>query len=541
VAGLGHRTSRRVASAQARAHLAWELRQLHRLAEDLGPQAQELAARLNKAKEEASELTRLNSVLDGEDAKDLQVLQGEVQSLRMVPLSVLFESYPRMVRELSKDLGKDVELTIEGENEQVDRSVLEVLSEPLLHLVRNAVDHGLETPDERAAAQKAPKGRLVLLAQREGDRLALSVQDDGKGMSAAALRAVAVKKGLLDQATADGLSDLAALDLVFLPGFSSKDTVSDVSGRGVGLDVVRQKLLGVGGEVTIETGLGRGSAFRLKVPISLALAPVLFVQVGDERVCLPASGVARAVHLEAGSLREVAGKAAVVLGDEVLPLGRLAPLLGLGPETPPKEGELALVLHGRGQTAAVLVDRVLEERVQAILPVRMILSSLPHLSGATQMADGALALVLSAAHLVGAVQGRERRLDAMLGASAERKKRLMVVDDSPLTRELLVSLLESAGYFILQAADGAEALERLSTEPVDCVVTDLEMPRVDGLELTRRVKAHPTLRSLPVVIVTTRGSDADRRRGMEAGADGYVAKGDLVRKDLADVLTRLLG
>lgn len=528
-------------NAARRRQLSRELVALHRLAEDLGPAAAELATRLGRAKELSSELNRRSSMLATEELKDLSVLAEEITALRMVPLAVLFESYPRMVRELAKDLGKELDLVVEGEDERIDRSVLDALKDPLLHLVRNAIDHGVETREARVGQGKSPRGNVLLQARREGERLVLRVKDDGMGLSAAHLREVAVRKGLLDTQSAAGLSDAAAIDLVFLAGFSSRDQVSDVSGRGVGLDVVRTKLLSIGGEVTVDTTPGKGSIFELRVPVSLTVAPVLFVQVGDERLCLTASNVVRAFTVEAGQLREVAGKPAVLVDDEVLPFSSIASLIYAAPERPASEGELVLVLRGRGQSAAIAVDRVLEERVQAVLPLKGLLARFTHLSGATPLSDGDLALVLSAPHLVATVHGRERRLGAAVNRTKEaRRQKVLVVDDSPLTRELLVSLLESVGYQIIQAPDGQQALEVLSREAVDIVVTDLEMPNVDGLELTRRLKSHATWRALPVVIVTTRGSEADRRSGMEAGADGYVTKGDLVRQDLVDVVARLL-
>jgi two-component system sensor histidine kinase and response regulator WspE len=538
---LLQRARQRELGALRRRELARELVALHRLAEDLGPAAQGLATRLGRAKELASDINRRATMLNTDELRDLSVLSGEVTALRMVPLGGLFEPYPRMVRELGRDLGKEVDLVVEGEDERVDRSVLEALSEPLLHLVRNAVDHGLEPKAERLAAGKPARGMVKLQARREGERLVLRVEDDGRGLDPAHLRAAAVRKGLVDDATARALSDVAAIDLVFLPGFSSKDSATDVSGRGIGLDVVRTRLRSVGGEVTLGGAPGRGAAFELRVPISLTVAPVLFVQVGDERLCLPASNVLRAFQVAVEQRREVAGKPALVVDDEVLPFSSVASLLFGAPERPASEGELVLVLRGRGQAAAVAVDRVLEERVQAILPLKGLLARYPHLSGATPLADGVLAMVLSAPHLVGTVHGRELRLGAMpVSRPTERRRRVLVVDDSPLTRELLVQLLEAVGYHIVQAVDGAQALEVLGREAVDIVVTDLEMPNVDGLELTRRLKSHATYRSLPVVIVTTRGSESDRRRGMEAGADGYVTKGDLVRQDLVDVVARLL-
>lgn len=532
---------RRELSGTRQRVLAKELAQLQRLAEDLGPEVQALAARLGKAKELAGDVNRLNTLIYTDEARELTVLSEEIQALRMVPLGVLFEPYPRMVRELARDLGREVELNIEGEDERIDRTVLDVLRDPLLHLVRNAVDHGLEPREERVDHGKSPRGTLTLLARREGERLVLRVEDDGRGLSAQSLRQVAVKKGLIDQPTADALTDLAAVDLVFLPGFTSKDAVTDVSGRGVGLDVVKTRLQQIGGEVTVTSTPGLGAAFELRVPLSLTVAPVLFVETGDERFCVPATNVVRALQIEAAHVREVAGRPAVSIDDVVLPYQSIASILAGAPERAVSAGEVVLVMRGRGQTAAIGIDRVLDERVQAILPLKGLLSRFGHLSGATQLPDGTLAMVLSAPHLVATAHGRELKLSTQVAAHVEvRRRKLLVVDDSPLTRELLVSLLESVGYEISQAADGAEALELLAREVVDAVVTDLEMPRVDGLELTRRLKVHPTLKNLPVVIVTTRGSEQDRRRGMEAGADGYVTKGDLVRQDLVDVVARLL-
>ncbi|MBL8911730.1 MAG: response regulator [Archangium sp.] len=538
---LHQRTRQREAVELRRRQLQRELAALHRMAEDFGPAGADLASRLGRAKDLLSDINRRNTLLNTEEMKDLTVLSEEITALRMVPLSVLFEPWPRLIRDLARDLKKEVDVTVEGEDERVDRSVLEALRDPLLHLVRNAVDHGIESPQVRAAAGKPPRGKILLQARREGERLVIRVRDDGRGLDPRGLREVAVRRGLIDRATADRLSDLASIDLIFISGFSSKDAVTDVSGRGVGLDVVRTQLVSVGGEVTVDSSPEHGSSFELRVPISLTVAPVLFVQVGDERLCLTASNVERAITVETSQLREVAGKPAIAIDDQVLPFSSVASILYAAPERPPSEGELVLVLRGRGQSAAVAVDRVLEERVQAILPLKGLLSRYAHLSGATPLSDGELALVMSAPHLVATVHGRELRLASGFEKKREVKRRkVLVVDDSPLTRELLVSLLESVGYHVVQAVDGGQAFELLNREAVDIVVTDLEMPRVDGLELTRRLKSHATLRTLPVVIVTTRGSEADRRRGMDAGADGYVTKGDLVRQDLVDVVARLL-
>jgi two-component system sensor histidine kinase and response regulator WspE len=313
----------------------------------------------------------------------------------------------------------------------------------------------------------------------------------------------------------------------------------------VGLDAVRSSLRALGGDVSVESTPSRGTRFELRVPVSLTVSPLLFVKVAEETLCLSAVHVSRALKVEASQLKEVAGRAVLEVDEQPMPFASLSALLGLAPDEVPQAGALVLVVRSQGVVAALAVDRVLEERVQAILPLKGLLARFPHLTGATTLADGRLAMVLSAAHLIASAQGAaglrvHRSATAVRSAPAPRR-RILVVDDSPLTRELIGSLLEAVGYDIIMAADGLEALDLLANTKVDLVCSDLEMPRVDGLELTRRLKAHPTHKVLPVVILTTRGGEEDRQRGLAAGADGYITKGDLVRQDLVDVVGRLLG
>lgn len=544
VTNLTQVARRRELANARRLALARELSQLAREAEDLGPAGAALAARLGTAKELAAALHRESKLLSNAELRDLGMVVEEVQTLRMLPLSVLFEPYPRMVRDLSRALGKEVELVVDGEDTRADRAVVEALREPLMHLVRNALDHGLETRVERVASDKKPRGCLTLRAAREGSRIVLRVEDDGMGLDPAQLRRVAVRKGFLDESAANALSDAAARELIFLPGFTSREVVTDLSGRGVGLDAVRTSIQGLGGDVGVESAPGWGTIFEVRVPVSLTEAPLLFIQVGQETLALSATHVSRALKVEPANLCEVAGRASLLVEGRVLPLAPLASLLGLAPERPVREGELALVVRSQGGAAALVVDRVLEERVQAILPVRGVLARFAHLTGATSLADGRLAMVLSAAYLTSSAHGtaplRLPRSAPPAGVQS-RKRRVLVVDDSPLTRELISNLLEAVGYDTVMAGDGAEALDLVDVHALDLVVTDLEMPGVDGLELTRRLKGHPAHSRLPVVILTTRGGEDDRRRGLAAGADGYITKGDLVRQDLVDVVGRLLG
>jgi len=523
--------------------LARELGQLAREAEDLGPAGSALSASLSKAKDMAAELHREAKLLANEELRDLGQVVEEVQRVRMLPLSVLFEPYPRVVRDMARELGKEVDLVVDGEDTRADRAVVEALREPLLHLIRNALDHGLESRVDRVAAGKRPKGSLTLRAAREGNRIVLRVEDDGVGLDTAMLRKVAVRRGFLDEMAAGTLTEAQARDLIFLSGFSSRDVATHISGRGVGLDAVRSAVQLLGGDVGVESAPGWGTIFEIRVPVSLTVAPLLFVKAGDETLALSAAHVTRALKLDLSSMTELAGRPALDVDGRVLPFCHLSSLLGLAPERAPLEGELVLVVRSQGATAALAVERVLEERVQAILPLRGLLGRFGHLSGATTLADGRLAMVLSAAYLTAGAHGS---LSVRLPRAAARtqevqRRRILVVDDSPLTRELISALLEAVGYDTVAAADGAEALHLLSTTHVDLVVTDLEMPGLDGLELTRQIKDHEVFNRLPVIILTTRGGEEDRQKGLAAGANGYITKGDLVRQDLVDVVKRLLG
>lgn len=541
VTGLNQAARLRQTLSVRRARWAHEVGLLAWEAERLGPSGSQLAARLVKLREEALETQREARLLLNHESKDLAGLSDQVQEISSIPVATLFEPYPRMVRDLAKELGKEVELEVDAQETKADRKVLESLRDALMHLVRNSLDHGIEPRDQRLAAGKGPKGKVGLFARREGERIVIRVEDDGAGLDPAAMRAAAVRKGIFNEAEAAALSDSQAQELVLLPGFTTRDAASDISGRGVGLDAVKSRAVGLGGEVVLDSRPGRGLAVEVRVPVSLTVAPLLVVAVGEERVCLPAASVQGALRVEREQIREVAGRGTLRVGENLYAFASLANLLLGAPLRGPQEGELALLVKAQETTVALGVDRVLDESVQPILPLKGLMKRFTYLSGATPTMEGGLALVLAASHVV-SMAGNEKGLavSPAVVSPKKQKKRVLVVDDSPLTRDLLSSLLESAGFEIASAADGVEAADLLARHPVDLVLTDLEMPRMDGLELTRHVKSDAKLRSLPVVIITSRGSDADRRRGMEAGADGYVAKGDLVRQDLVDVVARLV-
>ncbi len=516
------------------------LNEIERAGRTLWPATSVVPTKLGQLKELAAQFARENVSVDSDEERELEALTSEIQSIRMLPLGVLFESYPRMVRDLAADLSKRVALRVEGEELQVDRTVLEALRDPLLHMVRNAVDHGIESPDLRVVFGKPALGALKLEGKREGERLVLRVSDDGAGIDPKVLKEVAVKRGFFSENEALSVDDKAALELIFLPGFSSREEVTGVSGRGVGLDVVRTQLQSLGGEISVLSTLGTGTTLELRVPISLTVSPVLFVESGGECFGLAAANVIEVLPLEQLDRADAPGRVMVHWRDQLLPLIAAPSVLGLGRHSG-APATTVVIVQSKSQQVALLVDRLLEQRDQAILPLNGLLSRFAHLTGATEMPNGAVSLVIAATELVEIAYGRA----ALVQASPEVKptihrSRVMVVDDSPLTRDLLASLLSTIGYDVVSVESGSRALALLKTQPIELVVTDLEMPGMDGFTLTRAIKDDQALRGIPVLMVSTRASEQDRIRGMNAGADGYVTKSDSVRRDLTEAMRRLL-
>jgi two-component system, chemotaxis family, sensor kinase CheA len=495
---------------------------------------------LASLKDAISEQERDGVALASDEESRLEVLSEEVEAIRMVPLEVLLEPYPRMARELARDLAKSVRMTIDGEGLLVDRIVLNALKDPLMHMVRNSVDHGIETSDVRRLRGKSETGEIRIEARREGDRLLIRIADDGAGIDTVKIREIALSRGFASAQELDELDDDGTLDLLFLPGFTSRDEVSETSGRGVGLEVVRAQIRSLGGEVTIESALARGTSFEIRVPVTLTVAPVLFVVSAGERPSIPVSSVVEVVPTEQLEARLIGRKMWGLHGGERVPLISIAKALGFEVQEAWKE-PLALIMRSRGQVAAVLVDEVLEEQDQSILPLGPILKSLPHFSGATVLSDGSLSMVLAVDALVDMAYERKPAVaQASPVTSTAIRGKILVVDDSPLTRDLLAGVLQSAGHIPTVVSNAFDALALLAQKPFDLVVTDLEMPEVDGFELTRRIKTTAAFSHLGVLIVSTRASAADRAKGLEVGADAYVTKGDLIRQDLIEAVERLL-
>jgi two-component system chemotaxis sensor kinase CheA len=461
-------------------------------------------------------------------------LDEEVRRARTLPFAEACAGLERTARDVAHASGKRVRLEVHGGAQELDRTLLQGLREPLLHLVRNAVAHGVETPAARREAGKDEEGLVALTARLSGGRVQVVVEDDGRGLEIDAIRA---------QARAAGVEppedDAAAARLIFLPGLSTAAQVTAVAGRGVGLDVVRTQVEALRGTVDVSFRPGGGTRFVLEVPLTLSTLRVLLVSVSGQRFAVEGESVARLVRLAPADVREVGGRQMWVDGRALVPLASLATVLGL-PPGPPRPRPGAMVLAAGPSRAALVVDEVLAEQEVLIRGLGARVRRVRHVSGVAVLPDGHLALLLHAAALVRTAEGRGS-VPLFPAPSAKRvRQRVVLADDSLTTRTLEQSILESAGFEVVACADGAEAWERLQRLGADAVVSDVEMPRMDGFALTEAVRASPRFNRLPVVLVSARARPEDKQRGLEVGASAYLVKSAFDQTNLLETLRRLL-
>jgi two-component system chemotaxis sensor kinase CheA len=475
-------------------------------------------------------LSHLESCLRDE-THDLERLTGDLDSttreLRMVPLATLLDHFPLPLRNLARSLGRQIRFQVVGEQVEVDKALLEMLEEPLLHLLRNAVDHGVEAPEERLRAGKPAEASIRIVAGLVGQRLRLEVSDDGRGIDAAAVRRRAIALGLLDRPVADASSDSQVLRMIFAAGFSTREQVSEVSGRGIGLNIVLDVVENLGGKVEVKSVVGRGTSFDIEVPLTVAITRVVLFRVGGGIYALPAASVRTLV--EGQTLVRAEGPD----GPTVEYAGLSIPLLDLGsvldePETTHASDRIIFTQSG-ADLVALTASRDHLEREVMLKPMGKFFEKLPLVAAAVNLEEGALALVLKAAELVLLARARPKKgaLAADARGKAAEGRVVLVADDSPVVRDIIAQALRSYGLHVLVAGDGEEALALLGAHShVDLVVTDIDMPRLDGLGLVRALRSREGSKDLPVVAISMRGSELEKRAALEAGVSAYIDKSD---------------
>jgi len=467
---------------------------------------------------------------------NLAQLADHVAEARLVPLSTVFDAFPRAVREMARSQGKEVNLAIENADVGVDRSLLADVRDALVHILRNAVDHGIEAPDGRATLGKPAAGKIAIRVRVDGDMLQMVIEDDGRGIDPARVREVAVKRGLLSATQAAALADREAVELIFLNGFSTRDEVTDLSGRGVGMDVVKRKVETLGGSVAVTSRIGLGASVSLRLPQSLAMMKVLLVRLGDDVYGLPASDVEAVIRVKPEDRLEILGTLAIHHRERPIALIALGPLLGLngGPriDRPP-----AVVVRHAEDRAALVVDGFVGEREVAVKPCGGdFLKGAPYVAGTAALEDGRIAVLLQVPDLMTEVRRSAR---PVLQTEAARRLKVLLVDDSPIARATEAALVRALGHVVEEAQDGEEGIERARQGEYDIILTDVQMPKLDGFAMTRRIKSEPSLAKVPVVILSSLASPEDKRRGSDAGADAYLVKGELGVEILAQTIDRL--
>jgi len=484
--------------------------------------------------------------LDRRGTNLAQQLYDEALRCRMRPFGDAAHAYPRIVRDFARSLGKQVRLSIVGESTQVDRDILDMLDAPLGHLLRNALDHGVEPPDTRVASGKPAEATITLEARHSAGKLFISVGDDGRGIDLDALRTAILRRRLADDDTVARLSDHELLDFLLLPGFSMREQVTDVSGRGVGLDAVHEMVKTVRGTVRIVNEPGRGTRFVLQLPLTLSVIRSLLVEVGGEAYAFPLAHVRRTVELARADIDMLEGQQHFSFDGRPVGLVTAHQLLGTGSPDDAQASQPVVVIGDERETYGVAVDRFLGERMLVVQPLDRRLGKIKDVAAAALMENGDAVLILDVDDLLRSVDkavrgGQLARVQHAGSTAARRSKQVLVVDDSLTVRELERKLLEKRGYDVTIAIDGMDALNALRGANFDLVVTDVDMPRMDGIELVTLIKRDKGLNALPVMIVSYKDREEDRRRGLDAGADYYLAKSSFHDEALLDAVRDLIG
>jgi two-component system chemotaxis sensor kinase CheA len=479
----------------------------------------------------------------------VNLLEDQVRSIRLLPLSTVFALFPRMVRDLAKEQGKEAELTLEGGDITVDKRILEETKDPLMHLIRNAIDHGIELPAERERQGKPRNGTVQLRAVRENTSVLLEVSDDGRGLDPTVIRQEAKKRGLYDEATLAAMSPPQLQQLIFMPGFSTSTYITELSGRGVGLDVVQVNVERLKGTIHLESAANQGLAVQLHLPLSLTTTRLLLASAGSRLYGLPVEFIHTSRRVRERDIFTLEGRMTILLDGQPVIAARLADLL----ELPAAERAAAepdtlacIVIQAGNERLGLLADNLLAEEEVVPKPLGAPLIRVRNVSALAMLGSGEICAILNPTDLLRSAhkemrspEGGARKAELAIQNEAA-KAVVLLVEDSALIRAMEKRILEDGGYEVVTAIDGVNALNALDSRPFAAVVSDIVMPNMDGLTLTARIRAMPRHRELPVILVTTLASDEDKRRGLDAGANAYIPKPSFDQRVLLETLRRLI-
>ncbi|MFT2613808.1 chemotaxis histidine kinase/response regulator CheAY2 [Helicobacter pylori] len=477
-------------------------------------------------------LEELNQVVSSISAVTTD-LQLAVMKTRMQPVGKVFNKFPRMVRDLSRELGKSIELIIEGEETELDKSIVEEIGDPLIHIIRNSCDHGIEPLEERRRLNKPETGKVQLSAYNEGNHIVIKISDDGKGLDPVMLKEKAVEKGVISERDAEGMSDREAFNLIFKPGFSTAKVVSNVSGRGVGMDVVKTNIEKLNGIIEIDSEVGVGTTQKLKIPLTLAIIQALLVGVQEEYYAIPLSSVLETVRISQDEIYTVDGKSVLRLRDEVLSLVRLSDIFKVDAILESNSDVYVVIIGLADQKIGVIVDYLIGQEEVVIKSLGYYLKNTRGIAGATVRGDGKITLIVDVGAMMDMAKSIKINITTLMNESENTKSKnspsdyiVLAIDDSSTDRAIIRKCLKPLGITLLEASNGLEGLEMLKNgdKTPDAILVDIEMPKMDGYTFASEVRKYNKFKNLPLIAVTSRVTKTDRMRGVESGMTEYITK-----------------
>jgi two-component system chemotaxis sensor kinase CheA len=468
-------------------------------------------------------------------------LLEEMKEILMLPFSTLLETFPKFVRDLSRDQGKDIELVVSGEEIEIDRRILEEMKVVFIHLLRNAIDHGVEKPEIRLQNKKSSRGKIEIVVSRmDGNKVNILFTDDGAGIDIRALKDTLIKKGIVPSEDAGRLTEQDILAIVFQSGVSTSPIITDISGRGLGLAIVREKIEKLGGQVMLETRRNTGTSLSITLPLTLITFRGLLINVAEREFIIPTINVEKVVRVSGSEIKTVENRDTLSLNNMTVPLSKLADVLELAEKNGDTATMTVLVLASQGKRIGFVVNEVLSEQEVLIKGLSQPLVRVRNIAGTTILGSGKVAPVLNVSDLIkSATKYAVTPLKTEIAHERE-KKSILVVEDSITSRMLIKNILETSGYHVTTAVDGIDAITRLRTEKFDLIVSDVDMPRMNGFDLTAKVRSDKKLFELPVVLVTALESRADKERGIDVGANAYIVKSSFDQVNLLEVIKRLI-
>ncbi|MGL2838087.1 chemotaxis histidine kinase/response regulator CheAY2 [Helicobacter pylori] len=477
-------------------------------------------------------LEELNQVVSSISAVTTD-LQLAVMKTRMQPVGKVFNKFPRMVRDLSRELGKSIELIIEGEETELDKSIVEEIGDPLIHIIRNSCDHGIEPLEERRRLNKPETGKVQLSAYNEGNHIVIKISDDGKGLDPVMLKEKAIEKGVISERDAEGMSDREAFNLIFKPGFSTAKVVSNVSGRGVGMDVVKTNIEKLNGIIEIDSEVGVGTTQKLKIPLTLAIIQALLVGVQEEYYAIPLSSVLETVRISQDEIYTVDGKSVLRLRDEVLSLVRLSDIFKVDAILESNSDVYVVIIGLADQKIGVIVDYLIGQEEVVIKSLGYYLKNTRGIAGATVRGDGKITLIVDVGAMMDMAKSIKVNITTLMNESENTKSKnspsdyiVLAIDDSSTDRAIIRKCLKPLGITLLEATNGLEGLEMLKNgdKTPDAILVDIEMPKMDGYTFASEVRKYNKFKNLPLIAVTSRVTKTDRMRGVESGMTEYITK-----------------